>query len=63
MSVNERAVQIRSVLALAAHNRQALTYNMVAQLTGIARVGLGQCLEPIHHTALFMTCIHSPSSQ
>jgi hypothetical protein len=47
MNVSERAAQIWSVLALAAHNRQVLTYNMVAQVTGIARVGLGQCLEPI----------------
>src|SRR6476646_1452093 len=47
MTVGERAAQIWSVLALAGHNRQVLTYDMVAKLTGIARVGLGQCLEPI----------------
>jgi hypothetical protein len=52
MNVNERAAQIWSVLALAAHNRQVLTHNMVAQLTGIARVGLGQCLEPIQSYCL-----------
>ncbi len=34
MTTNERAAQIWSVLALAAHNRQVLTYEMVARLTG-----------------------------
>lgn len=52
MTTNERAAQIWSVLALAAHNRQVLTYNMLARLTGIARVGLGQCLEPIQSYCL-----------
>jgi hypothetical protein len=52
MTTNERAAQILSVLALAAHNRQVFTYNMVARLTGIARVGLGQCLEPIQSYCL-----------
>ncbi len=52
MTTNERAAQIWSVLALAAKNRQVLTYGMVAQLTGIARVGLGQCLEPIQSYCL-----------
>jgi hypothetical protein len=52
MTTPERAAQIWSVLALAAHNRQVLTYNMVARLTGIARVGLGQCLEPIQSYCL-----------
>ncbi len=52
MTTNERAVQIWSVLALAAHNRQVLTYDMVARLTGVARVGLGQCLEPIQSYCL-----------
>jgi hypothetical protein len=52
MTVTERAAQIWSVLALAAHNRQVLTYDMVAKLTGIARVGLGQCLEPIQSYCL-----------
>ncbi len=47
MTVFERATQVWAVLALAAHNRQILTYSIVAQLTGIPRVGLGKCLEPI----------------
>ena len=37
---------------LASHNRQVLTYNLVAKLTGVARVGLGQCLEPIQSYCL-----------
>jgi hypothetical protein len=52
MTTNERAAQIWSVLALAAHNRQVLTYEMLARLTGIARVGLGKCLEPIQSYCL-----------
>lgn len=52
MTANERAAQIWSVLALAAHNRQVLTYEMVARLTGVARVGLGRCLEPIQSYCL-----------
>ena len=52
MTTNERAAQIWSVLALAGRNRQVLTYNLVAKLTGIARVGLGQCLEPIQSYCL-----------
>jgi hypothetical protein len=47
MTTNERAVQIWSILALASRNRQVLTYNLIAKLTGVARVGLGQCLQPI----------------
>jgi hypothetical protein len=52
MTANERAAQIWSILALAAHNRQVLTYEMVARLTGVARVGLGRCLEPIQSYCL-----------
>lgn len=52
MNVSEHATQIWSVLALAAHNRQVLTYDIVARVTGIARVGLGQCLEPIQSYCL-----------
>src|SRR5262249_7091669 len=52
MTASQRAAQIWSVLALAAHNRQVLTYNMIARLTGIARVGLGPCLEPIQSYCL-----------
>ena len=52
MTTNERAAQIWSILALASRNRQVLTYNLVAKLTGVARVGLGQCLEPIQSYCL-----------
>ena len=52
MKVSERATQIWSVLALAARNRQILTYTMLEQLTGLARVGLGQSLEPIQSYCL-----------
>jgi hypothetical protein len=52
MTINERAAQIWSILALASRNRQILTYNLVAKLTGVARMGLGQCLEPIQSYCL-----------
>jgi len=52
MSIYDRAAQIWPVLALAAHNRQVLTYNMIAKLTGMARAGLGSCLEPIQSYCL-----------
>jgi hypothetical protein len=52
MKVSERATQIWSILALAAHNRQVLTYKMVYQLTGMAISGLGKCLEPIQSYCL-----------
>src|SRR5258708_34197215 len=52
MTTNDRAAQIWPVLALAARNRQVLTYNMVSKLTGMARAGLGQCLEPIQSYCL-----------
>lgn len=52
MNVYERAAQIWAVLAWAAHNRQVLTYSILSKLTGVASVGLGQCLEPIHEYCL-----------
>ncbi|NLS96643.1 MAG: hypothetical protein GXX96_31290 [Planctomycetaceae bacterium] len=52
MTTGERAAQIWSILALASWNRQVLTYNLVAKLTGVARVGLGHCLEPIQSYCL-----------
>jgi hypothetical protein len=52
MTANERAAQIWSILALAARNRPILTYDLVANLSGVARVGLGQCLEPIQSYCL-----------
>lgn len=47
MRAPERATQLWAVLALAARNRQVLTYDTVAQLIGVARQGIGQLLEPI----------------
>lgn len=47
MTQNERAVQIWSVLALAARNRQVLTYSILAGLVGIPRQGLANYLDPI----------------
>jgi hypothetical protein len=52
MKISERAAQIWPVLALSARSRQILTYDMVAQLTGVARQGLGQVLEPIQSYCL-----------
>ena len=53
MKAEERAAQIWPVLALAAQNRQILTYRMVSKLIGVPLQGLGQLLEPIHSY-----CIH-----
>ena|SRR6266568_1938596 len=47
MTVAERAAQIWAVLALAARNRQILTYEIVGRLIGVPARGLGQLLEPI----------------
>lgn len=47
MEVSERATQIWSVLALAATNRQVLTYRMLASLLGVPARGLGPLLEPV----------------
>ena len=47
MTRAERAQQLWSVLALAATNRQVLTYDIVARLTGVHRPGLGDMLRPI----------------
>lgn len=52
MHTHERAAQIWPVLALAAMNRQILTYDMVAGFIGMARQGLGQSLEPIQSYCL-----------
>jgi hypothetical protein len=52
MTVNERAAQFWSALALAAANRQVLTYSMLARATGVHRAGLGKCLEPIQSYCL-----------
>ena len=52
MNIAQRAAQIWAVLALAARNRQVLTYDMVAQLIGVPRMGLGRLLEPIQSYCL-----------
>jgi len=52
MTQHERAAQIWSVLALAARNRQILTYEMLANLTGMPRMALANCLDPIQSYCL-----------
>lgn len=52
MKIEERATQVWSVLALAARNRQVLTYGIVADLIGVPMPGLGKILEPIQSYCL-----------
>jgi hypothetical protein len=52
MNKHERATQIWAVLALAAHNRQVLTYSLISKLIGVPTAGLGQLLEPIQSYCL-----------
>lgn len=52
MRFPQRAVQIWSVLALAARNRQVLTYDILSELVGVPRQGLGQLIEPIQSYCL-----------
>ena len=52
MTQYERASQIWSILALAARNRQELTYEIVGQLIGVPQMGLGNLLEPIQSYCL-----------
>lgn len=52
MKAEERAAQIWSILALAARNRQILTYGIVSSLIGVPKPGLGQLLEPIQSYCL-----------
>lgn len=52
MKAPERAMQIWSVLALAATNRQILTYDLLSDLVGVPNQGLGQLLEPIQSYCL-----------
>lgn len=47
MNRSERASQIWAVLALAASNRQSLTYGMLSRLIGVPAAGMGKLLEPI----------------
>ena len=51
MNIGQRATQLWSILAFAAHNRQVLTYGVVAKLTGLPPT-LGQFLEPIQSYCL-----------
>lgn len=52
MKIAERAAQIWPVLALAARNRQILTYGMLSKLISVPTAGLGQLLEPIQSYCL-----------
>ena len=47
MKREERAEQLWSVLVLAAHNRQVLTYEIVARACGLHVPGFGDFLRPI----------------
>jgi len=47
MTKYERALQLWSVLALAATNKQILTYDIISKLVGVPRPALGQSLELI----------------
>ncbi len=47
MRVQERAVQVYQVLIAAAHERQTLTYEMVAEKVGVHYNGVGYFLEAI----------------
>lgn len=47
MNKYERASQLWPILALAAKNRQVLTYDLVSRLTGIPRPAIGGFLDPI----------------
>jgi hypothetical protein len=52
MNAFQRACQIWSVLARAAHNRQVLTYEIVGKLIGMPPYALGRMLEPIQSYCL-----------
>ena len=47
MTKYERAAQLWSVLALAASNRQVLTYDIAAKLIGAPRPAIGGFLAPV----------------
>src|SRR5687768_18582462 len=47
MRREERAQQLWSLLAWAATNRQILTYSIIAKLTGVPPVSIGDFLRPI----------------
>jgi putative restriction endonuclease len=52
MKLSERAWQAWPVLALAARNRQIITYDMLGKLTGMHAAGLGSVLEHIQSWCL-----------
>ena len=52
MQLSERAWQTWPILAFAATNRQTITYDILAKLTGMHRPGLGQVLEQIQSYCL-----------
>ena len=52
MQSHERAAQIWPLLALAATNRQILTYELVGKLIGVPHFALAQLLEPIQSYCL-----------
>ena len=47
MTREERSQQLWSILVLSAMNRQILTYDIVAQVTGLVRPSIGDFLRPI----------------
>lgn len=47
MHVEERGMQVWSVLALAARNRQVLTYGIVSKLVGVPQHGLANVLDQV----------------
>jgi len=55
MTRSERACQIWSVLAWAAHHRQSITYGQLGKLIGVPTAGLGQLLEPIQSYCISMS--------
>lgn len=52
MTRAQRAQQLWSLLAWAATNRQILTYEIVARLTGVVRPSIGDFLNPIQQYCL-----------
>lgn len=54
MDRTERAAQIWPLLAHCATHRQTLSYELLAQLIGVPRPGLGQLLEPIQSHCIIL---------
>jgi len=52
MHAHERAAQVWSVLALAARNRQILTYDILSQLVGVPARGFAHILDHIQRYCL-----------